>query len=84
MRGLFVFRWADHRSARVLVQRIDGDVLEVARHRGEEIIEVLGLDASADSLATARSVADPAIQPPCSDPFVSLNRAIGAHARLTA
>jgi hypothetical protein len=69
---------------RLLVHRIDGDMLEVARHRGEEIIEVLGLDASADVLATARTVAEPAIQPPFSDPFVSLNRAIGAHARLTA
>jgi hypothetical protein len=69
---------------RLLVQRIDGDELEIARHRGDEVLEVRTVRAAAADLAAARAVAEPAIQPPFTDPFVSLNRAVGAYAKLDA
>jgi hypothetical protein len=69
---------------RLLVQRIAGDELELGRHRANEVIEVHTVRASRDELAAARVAAEPVIQPPFTDPFVSINRAIGAYARIGA
>jgi hypothetical protein len=67
---------------RLLVHGIEGAELEIARHRGNEVVEGFTLRATAEDLAAART-ATGAIDPPFTDPFVSINRAIGAHARLT-
>ncbi len=69
---------------RLLVQRIAGDELEIARHRANEIIEVRTVRASTDVLAAARATAEAAIEPAFTDPFVSINRAIGAYAKKSA
>ncbi len=67
---------------RLLVQAITGDHLEVARYRGNEVVEVRTLRIA--DLADARATAEAAIEPPFTDPFVSINRAIGAYARMTS
>lgn len=69
---------------RLLVQRIVGDELELARHRADEVIEIRTLRASVGELAAAREAAESAIEPPFTDPFVSINRAIGAYAKIGA
>lgn len=69
---------------RLLVQRIAGDELEIGRYRADEVIEVRSVRASADELAAARATAEAAIEPPFTDPFVSINRAIGAYAKMGA
>ena len=69
---------------RLLVQRIAGDELELARHRANEVIEVRSMRASTEQLAAARATAEPVIEPPFTDPFVSINRAIGAYAKIGA
>jgi hypothetical protein len=69
---------------RLLVQAISGDELEIARHRGNDVVEVRTLRATAEDLANARTAVEPAIDPPFADPFVSINRAIGAYAKMTA
>lgn len=66
---------------RLLVQAIAGDELAIARHRGHEIVEVRTVRATAADLADAHATAEAVIDPPFTDPFVSINRAIGAYAR---
>jgi hypothetical protein len=75
-----LFGFAD----RLLVRSVDDERLTVDRHRDAAPAGSFTLAARAAELARIRADAEGAVEPPFTDPFVSLNRAIGKFAATAA
>lgn len=65
---------------RLLVRRVDGEQLAIDRHRDHGIAGSFTLAARPDELARIRADTELAIGPMFTDPFVSVNRALGKFA----
>jgi hypothetical protein len=62
-------------SDRLLVTKLDGDTVTIARYRGDVVDATFDVTLRRDELATIRAQVDPALER--SDPFTSISRVIG-------